>query len=383
MARRTISVGPKTWEALSALGKFGQSFDDVIQILLQEHDELKKLKSQLASQPQQPQSPEDYVTEAMMEGIEHFQPRQQLKAKQQYQPRSQPQPQQPQQSKQQQQQQDNEITKRTEGQYTLQLPGIKFPANKNEIIEYAKKAQFPVKLPADVRYKVDEKKIKKDAEKTGFREKMIEEETNLIKQLPDKTYTNKSELEKDYMNVFKSQICSGQTIDEIYKGRVMVVVDDREITGLEQPQQSQPPRQADKMSGSQIYYQRQQDEKPSKLTDDEWLQLQKKFSALEKFIRKIAEELGITKLEATIIIRDRKDLLKRAADEMGTDDEAHVLGILTRQIELFENEPFEKDQQQEQRVPTAVKREYSEKILRPGESVEEEEEVTTEREKTK
>src|SRR5215212_2368527 len=332
MARRTISIGPKTWEALSALGKFGQSFDDVIQILLQEHDELKKLKSQLASQPQQPQSPEDYVTEAMMEGIEHFQPRQQLKAKQQ----------------------DNEITKRTEGQYTLQLPGIKFPANKNEIIEYAKKAQFPVKLPADVRYKVDEKKIKKDAEKTGFREKMIEEEINLIKQLPDKTYTNKSELEKDYMNIFKSQICSGQTIDEIYKGRVMVVVDDREITGLEQPQQSQPPRQADKMSGSQTYYQRQQDEKPSKLTDDEWLQLQKKFSALEKFIRKIAEELGITKLEATIIIRDRKDLLKRAADEMGTDDEAHVLGILTRQIELFENEPFEKDQQQEQRVPTAV-----------------------------
>jgi plasmid maintenance system antidote protein VapI len=119
------------------------------------------------------------------------------------------------------------------------------------------------------------------------------------------------------------------------------------------------------------------------LTDDEWLQLQKKFSALEKFIRKIAEELGITKLEATIIIRDRKDLLKRAADEIGTDDEAHVLGILTRQIELFENEPFEKDQQQEQRVPTAVKREYSEKILRPGETVEEEEEVTTEREKTK
>lgn len=45
MARKTISIGPDTWEALSALGKFGQSFDDVIKILLEEHNELKEFKS--------------------------------------------------------------------------------------------------------------------------------------------------------------------------------------------------------------------------------------------------------------------------------------------------------------------------------------------------
>ena len=43
MVRKSISIGPGTWEALSSLGKFGQSFDDVIQILLKEHEVLNKL----------------------------------------------------------------------------------------------------------------------------------------------------------------------------------------------------------------------------------------------------------------------------------------------------------------------------------------------------
>src|SRR5215210_3219700 len=44
MVRKTNSVGADTWDALSALGKFGQSFDDIIKILLVEHEELKEMK---------------------------------------------------------------------------------------------------------------------------------------------------------------------------------------------------------------------------------------------------------------------------------------------------------------------------------------------------
>jgi hypothetical protein len=37
MVRKNISIGVDTWEGLAALGKFGQTFDDIIKILLQEH----------------------------------------------------------------------------------------------------------------------------------------------------------------------------------------------------------------------------------------------------------------------------------------------------------------------------------------------------------
>jgi len=51
MVRKSISIGPDTWEALSALGKFGQSFDDVIQILLKEHNELKQYRQRVGQPP--------------------------------------------------------------------------------------------------------------------------------------------------------------------------------------------------------------------------------------------------------------------------------------------------------------------------------------------
>jgi hypothetical protein len=53
MARKNISIGVDTWEALAALGKFGQTFDDIIQLLLKEHNELKQTGQK--PQEQQPQ----------------------------------------------------------------------------------------------------------------------------------------------------------------------------------------------------------------------------------------------------------------------------------------------------------------------------------------
>jgi hypothetical protein len=44
MVRKTISVGPDSWKALSSLGRFGMSFDDIIKILLLEHNELMRIK---------------------------------------------------------------------------------------------------------------------------------------------------------------------------------------------------------------------------------------------------------------------------------------------------------------------------------------------------
>ena len=46
MVRKTLSVGPDSWKALSAMGKFGMSFDDIIKILLIEHNELMRINGQ-------------------------------------------------------------------------------------------------------------------------------------------------------------------------------------------------------------------------------------------------------------------------------------------------------------------------------------------------
>jgi hypothetical protein len=46
MVRKTLSVGPDSWKALSAMGRFGMSFDDIIKILLIEHNELMRIKGQ-------------------------------------------------------------------------------------------------------------------------------------------------------------------------------------------------------------------------------------------------------------------------------------------------------------------------------------------------
>jgi predicted CopG family antitoxin len=46
MVRKTISISPESWKALTMIGHFGQTFDDLIQMLVEEHNELMRIKGQ-------------------------------------------------------------------------------------------------------------------------------------------------------------------------------------------------------------------------------------------------------------------------------------------------------------------------------------------------
>jgi len=89
----------------------------------------------------------------------------------------------------------------------INLPGIKFPANKNKVIEYAEKANT---------YRI----------------------TKNLKNLPDKTYISSANLQKALKEVFKNEILSGYVIKD---GKVVniknkedylkvenMIIDDRE-----------------------------------------------------------------------------------------------------------------------------------------------------------
>jgi hypothetical protein len=149
MARKNISIGVDTWNDLSSLGKFGMTFDDIIKILLQQHKELTKIAEQKRK-------------------IENKQP-----------------------------------LKKFRDTYTVNLPAIKFPANKEEIIKRA--------VDANVRLTVDN-----------------------LKEIPDEQYQNKSEVEKAFTEVIKYK---GFTIfDQVHKGLFKAAVDDREL-GRQQKQE--------------------------------------------------------------------------------------------------------------------------------------------------
>jgi hypothetical protein len=105
LARKNISIGINTWNDLAALGRFGQTFDDIIRILLAEHEELKRLKG-----PNQPSTQQQVMSAAGKPGkpvIESDNLQSQLRI------------------------------------IDINLPGIEFPADRAEIIKIAEKANRP------------------------------------------------------------------------------------------------------------------------------------------------------------------------------------------------------------------------------------------------
>jgi hypothetical protein len=144
MARKNISIGVDTWNDLSSLGKFGMTFDDIIKILMQQHKQLTRIAE--ANRKAQNKLP---------------------------------------------------LTKFRDT-YTVNLPAIKFPANKDEIIRCA--------VDANIKMTVDE-----------------------LKELPNTQYKDKNQLEKALMEVFKYK--GFALFDRIHRGLYRVVVDDREIRG--------------------------------------------------------------------------------------------------------------------------------------------------------
>jgi hypothetical protein len=87
-------------------------------------------------------------------------------------------------------------------------------------------------------------------------------------------------------------------------------------------------------SQSQSQQQLQQEEL-YKLKDEKWTVMDehRRISALWNFVGKVAEERGINGEEATRLIMKQKDLLKKVADEIGTEDEAYIYYHLKGKID--------------------------------------------------
>jgi hypothetical protein len=151
MARKNISIGVDTWNDLSSLGRFGMTFDDIIKILLRQSKELRFfIQEQKESENKPP------VKEFGTSSI-------------------------------------------------IYLPAIKFPANKDEIINCA--------LDVNTNPTIDD-----------------------LKELPDQQYKDKGEIEKALVEVVRYK---GFTMfDRVHKGLYKVVVDDR-VLDEEQKRQRQ------------------------------------------------------------------------------------------------------------------------------------------------
>ena len=112
-----------------------------------------------------------------------------------------------------------QITKRGQ-EFIVPLPGIKFPANKDKMIEHLKKGEYPLKEYWR-NLGPDRNKLIEELERNGTREKIINKGIERIRLLPYETYNNKSELEKDLRTIYRNE-----RNDEKYEGRTIVIVDD-------------------------------------------------------------------------------------------------------------------------------------------------------------
>jgi hypothetical protein len=95
------------------------------------------------------------------------------------------------------------------------------------------------------------------------------------------------------------------------------------------------------------------------LKDEKWTVMDehRRMSVLRKFIGKIADENKITGIEACKLIMKQKELLKRAADEIGTEDEARLYYWFKNEVDVREQlkemkEIRERDERQQKTQPT-------------------------------
>jgi hypothetical protein len=100
-------------------------------------------------------------------------------------------------------------------EYSVQLPGLKFPATKDEILECVKKVHYPKGNLETLKITID-----------------------ILKQLPDDKYTGKNKLEKDYSNILRRKL---KHLRE-YEGRIVTIIYDEPISteqGQKQPSTAQ------------------------------------------------------------------------------------------------------------------------------------------------
>jgi hypothetical protein len=130
MVRKTLSVGPDTWKALSSLGRFGMSFDDIIKILLLEHNELMRIqgKREIPLGPAIYKQSQEALDQAELQTQPYTEAQQQVMS-------AAGKPGKP-----------VIVSDNLQTQLRiidLNLPGIKFPASRSEIIKLAEEANSP------------------------------------------------------------------------------------------------------------------------------------------------------------------------------------------------------------------------------------------------
>jgi hypothetical protein len=82
--------------------------------------------------------------------------------------------------------------------------------------------------------------------------------------------------------------------------------------------------------------QQQQGRELYELKDEKWTVMDehRRMLVLRKFIGKIANENKINGIEACKLIMKQKELLKRAADEIGTEDEARLYYWFKNEVDV-------------------------------------------------
>jgi predicted transcriptional regulator len=177
---------------------------------------------------------------------------------------------------------------RGEGEITIPMPGLKFPTDKEKLIEY--------------------RKIR-NVRSTLF----------FIENIPEgKTYENVFQLQEDFKNAINNTPELKERFKKIgSRGFVECMIDTSETPTRRTDQQQQ---------GRELY----------ELKDEKWTVMDehRRMLVLRKFIGKIANENKINGIEACKLIMKQKELLKRAADEIGTEDEARLYYWFKNEVDV-------------------------------------------------
>lgn len=173
-----IRIHIKTHEELDAIGKRGESMDDIVQKCLAAYRE-QQLQLHLQQQPlppppQQPISNSKSSRRVIKSDVGYDMIEQQRKIDKDLDLLMHPSP---------------------RHRFQVNLPGIEFPTHKKDIIEFAKKAN-------------------------------IEMMVNFLKKLPNRGYMDKSDVENAFVNLFKDK---EDHLREMYREGIQCIIDEAEI----------------------------------------------------------------------------------------------------------------------------------------------------------
>ncbi len=289
--KKNITIEFDTWERLKSFGKMGDTFDDVLNRLMDTPAAQPEIQ-RLQQPPQQDKNIESVTvnpgvvsSRAVGSAIRTSDKRLREKSRQQGQVQEQEATVSTQNQKQalQQQQHKPEIVRLTG--IGMNLPGISFPINKNEIIEYAEDNN-PITT------------------------------TDFLRELPDKTYYNIAELEKACLKIFRFEIETWNSRDKIFELHEFII-DTRDVQ-----ERRQPKRQLPDLLGRDNIVPLKNDELQINLTIPELT-------------------IPTTKDKLLKTLRKKREEINRETHKSVQESKKKILSIMDNNITIIENLPFE------------------------------------------